>query len=120
MKETRIINWNDLRNLCIKNDWYTRGNNEEYANMLDYATSNDLNTARMMVVAEDIIIHSNPARFVDCGANGTTPMQYVMFELAEISHTFFHESESDFAKGNKYGLNKINSKGKHERREVAI
>ena len=34
MKEIRKINYEDLRNLCIKNNWYTLGTNEEYQDML--------------------------------------------------------------------------------------
>ena len=53
-----------------------------------------------MKIAEDIIKHTNPKRFAECAPNGTTPIQYVLFELADICKTFFHEEGTDFAKGN--------------------
>ena len=33
-KERRILYRDDLRNLCIKKQWYTRGDCAEYENML--------------------------------------------------------------------------------------
>ena len=34
--EIRKIRSDDLRQLCIEKNWYTLGNNEEYAEMLGY------------------------------------------------------------------------------------
>ena len=34
-KEVRILSMSDLRALCIREDWYTGGTNEEYANLLN-------------------------------------------------------------------------------------
>lgn len=91
--ETRTINRSDLRNLCIEKDWYNWGVGEEYENMLDYASENEMTADRLGVVAEDIIAHTRPNRFEDCEPNGTTPMQYVLFELARICHSFFEVKE---------------------------
>ena len=106
IKETRIINWNDLRTLCIKHDWYTYGTNDEYADVLEFASSNEMTTENLVKVAQNIIDHSNPNRFADCEPNRTTPIQYVLFELAETCHSFFGEYGKDFVCGNEMHLTK--------------
>ena len=98
--ETRILNWRDLRNLCVKHDWYTCGSNEEYSDILDFAASRKMTLDNLLHIAMDIIEHTNPDRFVDCEPNGTTPIQYVLFELSETCHSFFHDEKQDFVKGN--------------------
>ena len=99
MTETRIINHNDLRKLCIEKNWYTYGTNEEYSDLLDFVASTKMDTKNLVLVANDIIKHSNPMCFKDCEANGTTALKYVLFELADIAHTFFHDENEDFIKG---------------------
>ena len=113
IKETRILNWNDLRNLCIKHDWYTYGTNEEYSDILDFASSNEMTTENLVVIANNIIEHTNPNRFADCEPNGTTAIQYVLFELADTCKSFFTVNKShrrmesdDFANGNVCFINK--------------
>ncbi len=86
--ETRKINTTDLYHLCVKKDWYTCGSNAEYELMFGKALGN-MTTLKMVAVAEDIIEHSAPKCFADCEPNGTTPLEYVLFELAEIAHTTF-------------------------------
>lgn len=48
--------WNDLRRLCIKNDYYTNGSNEEYNNLFDMARTGKWNAEK---IAEDIFMHSD-------------------------------------------------------------
>lgn len=97
--ETRTINWNDLRNLCIDKDWYTSGTIDDYASMLDFVGSNKMTTDNLVSVATDIIKHTDAKCFKDCEANGTTALRYVLFELANIAHTFFHDENEDFING---------------------
>lgn len=104
IKETRILNHNDLRSLCIAKDWYTFGTNDEYAEILDFASANEMTTENLVFIANNIIEHSNPKRFADCEPNGTTAIQYVLFELSEACHSFFHDEKDDFAQGNKHKL----------------
>ena len=99
MKETRVINYGDLRNLCIQRDWYTFGDNDAYADLLDFAASHEMSTENLIKIANDIIEHTNPQRFADCEVNGMTPLRYVLFELAETCHTFFHEEDEAFRTG---------------------
>ena len=55
-----------------------------------------MNTNRngfLVVVAEDIVIHTDPDCFANCEANGTTPMRHVLFLLSEACHSTFEEGD---------------------------
>ena len=60
-KEIRRIHASDLRALCVKNDWYTRGDNEEYGHLLfDLAGHKDnITTDDVCEIVQDIIDHSD-------------------------------------------------------------
>lgn len=60
-KETRTISASNLRSLCIRKDWYTRGGNDEYEHLLlDLAEGKEnLTTDDIIQIAEDIAAHSN-------------------------------------------------------------
>ena len=88
MTETRKIDFSDLYRLCNEKRWYTCGDNAEYELMFGKAKGN-MTTEKMIALAVDIISHSATKCFADCEPNGTTPLKYVLFELSEISHTFF-------------------------------
>lgn len=62
--ETRILSAKNLRSLCIQNNWYTRGNNEEYKALFDrlyddYGCKENMTTDKLVEIAEDIWEHSN-------------------------------------------------------------
>lgn len=80
IKETRKMNSYDLRELCIKRDWYTSGDNEEYSNLLDM-TAHRMTTKKLQQIAEDIKFHSDtPYEITD-----------IMFELSQICCSYFEE-----------------------------
>ena len=60
-KETRTLSASTLRSLCIREDWYSRGDIDEYDHLLqDLAGSKpDLTTADIIEIAEDIAAHSD-------------------------------------------------------------
>lgn len=87
--EIRKITSTDLRALCIKKDWYTYGDNSEYSNLL-HMTEEEMDVPTLAKVASDIIKHSDPKCFDMCTENGINPMEYVMFELCDISKSVFH------------------------------
>lgn len=93
IKETRRIDFYDLRNLCIRNNWYTRGSNDEYEKTLQFARRNDMNTENLGTVAMDIVKHSDASCFADCYANGVHPVEHVLFLLAEITTSLFFVEE---------------------------
>lgn len=59
-KETRYLFADDLRNLCIKHRWYTKGACADYNHLLyDLADrKNNLGTDDIIEIAKDIIAHS--------------------------------------------------------------
>lgn len=59
IKEKRFINFLDLRQLCIRNKWYTLGTVEEYNSFLISTTKMENVTVKEIVeIAEDIKEHS--------------------------------------------------------------
>lgn len=80
MKETRKLYRDDLRRLCIKNNWYTRGTCEEYEKMLTFADACDnVTTADIVKIATDIICHSDTEH----------PATSICFEIARTCNSFF-------------------------------
>lgn len=58
-KEVRKIRAGKLRNLCIEKNWYTRGTNEEYGNLLfTLAGKDNLTTDDIVNIVNDIMLHS--------------------------------------------------------------
>lgn len=58
MKFERVWSWQSVRKTCIKCEWYTEGNNEEYHNMLGFVESHKPTDSNITKVAEDIFRHS--------------------------------------------------------------
>ena len=60
-KEIRTLTAYSLRALCIRQNWYTGGDNAEYKHLLyDLADSKlHLTTEDIIKIAEDIAAHSN-------------------------------------------------------------
>lgn len=75
----RRIDCYDLRNLCINKSWYTCGTNEEYAELFKRCDSDNLTNEHLYYMAADIKKHSETEHEIES----------IMFELAEIAHTFF-------------------------------
>lgn len=87
-REIRKMGSDSLRALCIKENWYTRGNNEEYAKLLDMADRENITTDDIVEIATEIIDKSD-MDFALCplGAIYTN----VMYKLGKICCTFFEE-----------------------------
>lgn len=74
LKETRYLNPRDVRALCVRRDWYSRGTCEQYDNMLEAVRQTpDMTTGNLYIVAKDILDHSN----TDCDLTDT------LYDLAE-------------------------------------
>ena len=84
-KESRVIRASSLRALCVRQNWYTAGDNDEYGHLLlDLAGSKEnLSTADIMEIAADIMEHSDLDD--DC------TIESVAFEVARIADVFFEE-----------------------------
>lgn len=82
-REVRKIRVDDLRNLCIKNRWYTRGDNAAYNHLLNDLAGDkeNITTDDIVEIAMDILKHSNTDQ----------ELTSICFEVARIAVTFFEE-----------------------------
>lgn len=83
--ETRTLTPSKLRLLCIKNDWYTCGDNEDYEKLFDrltdvYGCAEHLTTEKLVEIATDIWEHSDITGYT---------IETVLFELARACTTYF-------------------------------
>lgn len=88
-KETRTLAADKLRSLCIKNNWYTCGTNEEYSRLFDRLTDccgypENLTTEKLAEIAIDIWEHSRITDYT---------IETVLFELARNCYTYFDLDE---------------------------
>lgn len=86
-KEFRHLSGDDLRSLCIRNNWYTHGTCEEYERLFNFlhdecGCPENMTTDKLAEIAEDIMEHSDITSYT---------ITTVMFELARACNTFFEE-----------------------------
>ncbi|MDR0947901.1 MAG: hypothetical protein LBM69_00110 [Lachnospiraceae bacterium] len=94
MKETRKLYRDDLRQLCIRNNWYTCGDNEEYGKLLDTADQCENVTADVIAsLAKNILEHSTTEQEIES----------ICFDIAKICNSFFDQTAQ--SKEEKYKLN---------------
>ena len=90
-RETRRISADNLRSLCIRMDWYTRGTCQEYDHLLiDLAERKEnLATADIIEIAEDIAAHSDLEEVEpECDI-----VACIAYEVAGIATTAFRREE---------------------------
>lgn len=83
--ETRILDSSKLRSVCIKNDWYTCGTNEEYGRLFARLHDADgcpanMTTEKLAEIATDIWEHSEITDYT---------ITTVMYELARACYSYF-------------------------------
>ena len=89
IKETRHMNKYRLRKLCIKYDWFTCGDNEEYEKLFDMAGSFSTNIGAhtLYEMAEWIMIHSSEESMEDIDLadvmGALTGVCYSTFEIID-------------------------------------
>lgn len=91
-KEVRKLGATALRALCIREDWYTGGDNEEYSRLLNMANRENITTDDIVEIATDIIEHSDMAveRYRKSGGLSFGECYtHVMFLIAEKCYTYF-------------------------------
>lgn len=86
IKETRVLSFENLRSLCIRRNWYTRGTCEDYENLFNRLRDENLNpihvsTEVLYDLAQDIMAHSKIED--DYGITD------VMYELATSCYVYF-------------------------------
>lgn len=82
-KEIRIISAESLRTVCIKYNWFTKGNNEQYAKFLKLADVPNVTTKRIAKMAEMVKQYSNTDMDIEC----------IMFYLNREMGTTFERTE---------------------------
>lgn len=83
-----------VRELCITQNYYTRGDNDDYEKMLQYVKKHNPNTETLYHVARDIVDHSDLSRY---GQDYNGNVSSVMFELADRAvFTFFEVDDLPF------------------------
>ena len=83
IKETRTLYASDLRTLCIRENWYTCGDNDAYENLMSRCFCENLTTDIIEDIARDILGHSET----------DMDLPEIMYAVAAISHTTFAEDE---------------------------
>lgn len=58
-REVRVIHMEELKNLCIRERWYTSGNCREYQNMLSMCKKDNITTNDIVTIAQDIMNHTH-------------------------------------------------------------
>lgn len=89
--ETRTIDTSKVRAMCIRNDYYTRGTNEEYSEMFEKCSQGQ----EVIVIAQDILEHSRTEELMKSyGCSYMELLQGVCFELInDCSITTVHIEE---------------------------
>ena len=95
VKATRFMRMDDLRNLCIRNDWMTKMNNDQYSEFLTMYGNGD-NLADNTILTMAMVV----AKFSDFKKYGYDPidnrieiLESVMFEIANTAHTTYELME---------------------------
>lgn len=87
MKETPKIEtirfWHPakVREICIEQNWYTRGTNSEYSAMLGMVRDGDPTPEMIWKVADDIFHHSDQSYWYDGGCSEDEAVESIMFEI---------------------------------------
>lgn len=77
----------EIRNYCIKNRCYTKGNNADYSAMLERANQH-MSDADIIAVCRDIWEHSNNELYIEYGG---TFSSFAYDFMAECVHLFIEE-----------------------------
>ena len=85
MKIKTLESWSqyDVRDLCIKRDWYVKGTCDEYDKMLNYINEHYCPKSKDVYnVAKDIFEHSNKDNWIrGAGLSENEAIESIMFEL---------------------------------------
>lgn len=84
IKEIRLLSPFALRDLCIKKDWYTMGDVDEYSHLLGELTHHgreNITTDDLRLIAEDIMEHSK--------MDSDKDLLSVMYDVCDVTITVF-------------------------------
>lgn len=84
------LNWEDVHGLCVRQNYYTCGDRQDYEAMLDKVNIEGPTTQLVYEVAKDIVDHSNLSAY---GQTYTENIESVMYLVAKEIRTFYHINE---------------------------
>ena len=85
IKEIRTVTARGLRELCIKNGWFTCGDDEDYEKLMEYSEKENIKTEDLEEMAEIIIEFSDEENMEYCGYQ----KEDVMFSINLVCVTRF-------------------------------
>lgn len=94
IKEIKRIDTDKLRGICIKNNWYTKGNNEEYSNMFSMCDVDNVTTELLYEIAKDIYEHTDVKNSTNGCSNDYSDMENIlnmMIYVNDTSYVFYVE-----------------------------
>ena len=87
-EETRRINYRELRELCIKENWCNLMNNAQYENLLEeFSSKSSITTEDIENLAKRIAVFTH---FEDTGSSCLT---LIMFKICRSTYTLFTKKE---------------------------
>lgn len=84
--ETRTLSMEDLRKLCIKNNYYTEGTNDEYDRFLTSVKGVEMTKSQIYYLAVNIFTHSD---IENNGLSTDEIIASIMYNIAEACYTVF-------------------------------
>ena len=87
-EEIRKINYSDLRNLCIKENWCNKMTDDQYSEMLEeFSHIPNLSTEDIQRLAERIAV------FTEFEDTGSSCLTLIMFKICRSTYTLFIKKE---------------------------
>ena len=81
MEYRRTIDRNNLMSMCIEYGFYTRGNNEEYENLLNSVDGKNITGDDIARIATDVLEHSSDEAVERATKKSFTEMMYIVGSL---------------------------------------
>ncbi len=92
-KTRKSINRDDLRNLCIRQEYYTRGDCKAYEELLDFVTDRNITDTDIIAIADNIYDHSDIDRIMsEYGCGSDDVFDSIYFNVGELVHWFCESS----------------------------
>lgn len=81
----------DIRKMCIENNYYTHGNNDQYDKMLAMCNSNKVTPRLIYRIADDIAMHSDFKALQDTygGITYGELLEHIMYQVNKCCNEFF-------------------------------
>lgn len=89
MKETRTLTRKAFRNLCIENNWYTDGDNEDYADILSLIDRMTYNGGTIITSFIAMLARNVKAHSIEEDSNTSLELTDICSQIASACVTSF-------------------------------